>query len=105
MVNNDFRKHDQELGCVRLQWEFHDDPVSRQEGSKIVESVDPGKWFGVTPVESIVGMLPLVPAEHEIYSKGHRKSNSAHFHEETPWFKQQFYINRFFTVMKKIYTL
>ncbi len=87
---------DKALGCINLRWERgSDDGVAVGKKKK---RLDPGKWFALTPIESILGVLPIVPTNN--YNPLDKETKIARskkqFHSGVPWYDHLFYINRFY---------
>lgn len=96
-------KIDDEIGCIRIRWERATDNegASFQSKKRKRNVLDPGKWFGLTPLESVLGMLPMVPADRDcdfspFDDSGKKEKVSQLSYRSIPWYDQQFYINRFY---------
>ncbi len=93
---------DNELGCIRLRWERANEDVFDSNTSRVGKRnrMDPGQWLGLTPIQSVLGMLPLVPADRGIDCisfDGTRENGSTVpiLYSSIPWYDQSFYVNRF----------
>ena len=79
---------DDKLNCVRLQW-----AKESPENSKTQSSADtqPRKWFDLLPASTIRGRAHVIRGDYGIQGLCATRNM-----EDVPWFRQFFYINRFY---------
>lgn len=97
-VCEQMNKVDQATHCVKLLFVHADDESLDTPIGEKSHLMDPGKWIAVTQIRSIIGILPVVPAEtSEESTLAHlRRTNQCLFHVGIPWYENLFYVNRYY---------
>ena len=95
-LNDDFEKA---MGCVKLRWARGDDGANSQRSG--TGRLDPGKWYGLCPIEAIGGLASIVPTQttstfDPTVAKSYPKES---LHVGVEWYDQYFFLNRFYKVV------
>lgn len=82
---------DKACRSIKLRWARANDDV--------LPGHDPGKWYGLTPLTSVVGMISLVPAEGEdpYADVSSNRVNASTFNAHKAWYDKYYYLNQYYS--------